>query len=79
MTFVAVFIALVFLYSLVSRRLETTVFTGPIIFTTAGIFSFLILPAPHHREPWAAALDRMDRRPETAGLSGSGVRVGTRA
>jgi len=49
-TFVAVFIALVFLYSLVSRRLETTVFTGPIIFTTAGIFSFLILPAPHHRE-----------------------------
>ncbi len=37
MTFVAVFVGLVFLYSLVSGRLERTVITAPILFTTAGL------------------------------------------
>jgi sodium/hydrogen antiporter len=50
LTLVAVFVALVFFYSLISRRLERTILTAPIVFTTAGIASFLILPAPHHRE-----------------------------
>ena len=50
MTLVAVFVALVFLYSLVSRRLERTVLTGPIVFTAAGIFSFLVHPQTPHRE-----------------------------
>src|SRR4051812_5211216 len=34
---VAVFILLVFVYSLLSRRLERTVITAPIVFTTAGL------------------------------------------
>lgn len=37
MTLIAVFISLVFLYSLVSARLERTVLTAPIVFTTAGL------------------------------------------
>jgi hypothetical protein len=34
---IAVFILLVLLYSLVSRRLERTVITAPILFTIAGV------------------------------------------
>jgi NhaP-type Na+/H+ or K+/H+ antiporter len=40
----AVFLSLLFLYSLVSRRLDQTVFTAPIIFTLAGIFLALVFP-----------------------------------
>lgn len=36
MEFIAAFIALVFLHSLVSRRLERTVLTAPVLFTTCG-------------------------------------------
>ncbi|MDN0073637.1 cation:proton antiporter [Crenobacter sp. SG2303] len=36
MAIIAAFISLVFLYSLVSRRLERTVVTAPILFTSAG-------------------------------------------
>ena len=36
MVLIAAFVALVFLYSLVSRRLERTVITAPILFTVAG-------------------------------------------
>jgi NhaP-type Na+/H+ or K+/H+ antiporter len=36
MVVIAAFVALVFLYSLVSRRLERTVITAPILFTAAG-------------------------------------------
>jgi len=36
MVLIATFVALVFLYSLVSRRLERTVITAPILFTAAG-------------------------------------------
>ena len=42
MTSLAVFVSLFFLYSLVSRRLEQTIVTAPIMFTTAGM---LMLPA----------------------------------
>jgi NhaP-type Na+/H+ or K+/H+ antiporter len=45
MTFLAVFISLLFLYSLVSRRLERTIVTPPIIFTAAGMLMFPALPA----------------------------------
>ena len=38
------FISLVFLYSLVSRRLERTVVTAPIVFTVSGVLTFLTLP-----------------------------------
>ena len=39
-----IFISLVFFYSLVSKRLERTVITGPIVFTIAGILIPLFLP-----------------------------------
>lgn len=44
MTVVAVFIVLVFLYSLVSRRLEETIVTAPIVFTAAGSLLILFVP-----------------------------------
>jgi NhaP-type Na+/H+ or K+/H+ antiporter len=46
MTLIAVFVSLVFLYSLVSRRLEQTVLTAPIVFTAAGMLIFLVLGLP---------------------------------
>ncbi len=36
----AVFVALVFLYSLLSRRVEQTILTAPIVFTIAGMLMF---------------------------------------
>lgn len=45
MTLTAIFLALLFLYSLGSRSLERTVLTAPIVFTTAGILVFLLLAA----------------------------------
>ncbi|WP_306535178.1 sodium:proton antiporter [Geobacter sp.] len=45
MVIIAVFIALVFLYSLVSRRLEQTVVTAPILFTAAGTLLVLAIPS----------------------------------
>ena len=41
----AIFLLLLFGYSLVSRRLEQTVLTAPIVFTLAGVFMFPALPA----------------------------------
>jgi NhaP-type Na+/H+ or K+/H+ antiporter len=49
-----VFLALVFTYSVVSHRLERTVITAPIIFTTAGLLMFL-MPS------WLSAVD-LDRK-----------------
>jgi NhaP-type Na+/H+ or K+/H+ antiporter len=46
MTLIAVFVSLVFLYSLVSRRLERTALTAPIVFTAAGMLIFLVLGLP---------------------------------
>lgn len=40
----AIFVVLVFCYSLVSRKLGGTVITGPILFTAAGMATFLVLP-----------------------------------
>ena len=45
MTSLAVFVSLFFLYSLVSRRLELTIVTAPIMFTTAGMLMLPALPA----------------------------------
>ena len=44
MTLFAIFLALIFLYSLVSARLERTVLTAPILFTAAGLVVFCFLP-----------------------------------
>ncbi len=45
MTSLAVFVSLLFLYSLVSRRLEQTIVTAPIVFTAAGMLMFPALAA----------------------------------
>jgi len=45
MIFIAIFILTVFLYSLVSRRLESTVITAPILFTLAGMLLYRLPPA----------------------------------
>ena len=45
MTSLAVFVSLFFLYSLVSRRLEQTIVTAPIMFTIAGMLMLPALPA----------------------------------
>ena len=44
MTLVAIFTALVFLFSLVSGRLERTIVTAPIVFTGTGMMLFGCLP-----------------------------------
>ena len=44
---IAVFVTLVFFYSLVSRRLEHTVITAPVLFTSAGILLILAMPGLH--------------------------------
>ncbi|NLI80306.1 MAG: sodium:proton exchanger [Deltaproteobacteria bacterium] len=44
MILMAFFVFLVFLYSIMSRRLERTVFTPPIVFTTAGLLLVFFLP-----------------------------------
>src|SRR4026207_436578 len=44
MVLIAVFIALVFFFSLVARRLEKTVITAPIVFTTVGLLIFAMPP-----------------------------------
>ncbi|WAC08882.1 MAG: cation:proton antiporter [Thermodesulfobacteriota bacterium] len=44
MIIIIVFVALVFLYSLVSRRLERTLVTAPVIFASGGILLILTMP-----------------------------------
>lgn len=45
MTLLAAFLGVLFLYGLVSARLERTVVTGPMVFTAAGMATALSLPA----------------------------------
>jgi sodium/hydrogen antiporter len=53
MTLLAIFVALVFLHSLVSARLERTIVTAPIVFTMAGMLAFFVAPEMrgHHGPP----------------------------
>jgi NhaP-type Na+/H+ or K+/H+ antiporter len=55
MILIAAFISMTFLYSLVSRRLERTVLTAPILFTALGV-----LMAVSHEALNELALDRKD-------------------
>jgi NhaP-type Na+/H+ or K+/H+ antiporter len=41
---IAIFILLIFLFTLISKRIEKTILTAPIIFTLAGMGVYLILP-----------------------------------
>ena len=45
MTILAILATVMFLYSLLSHRLERTIITGPMIFTAAGILMYFALPA----------------------------------
>jgi sodium/hydrogen antiporter len=45
MILLTVFVSLLFFYSLVSRRLEQTIVTAPIVFTVAGMLVGSISPA----------------------------------
>ena len=44
MTPIAIFIILVFLFTLISKRIEKTILTAPMVFTLGGIGVYLILP-----------------------------------
>ena len=44
MIIIAAFLLLIFLYSLVSKRLEHTILTAPVLFTAAGLLLVLTLP-----------------------------------
>ncbi len=50
MTIIAIFITLIFLYSLVSARLERTVATAPMVFTGAGLLASMVLSELPDRE-----------------------------
>jgi TctA family transporter len=45
LTLIVIFITLILLYTLVSRRLERTNLTAPIVFTGAGMLALLVLPS----------------------------------
>jgi len=44
-TLIVIFIALILLHSLVSKRLERTPLTAPIVFAGAGMLALLVLPS----------------------------------
>jgi hypothetical protein len=44
MALLSIFLGLLFLYSLVSARVERTILTAPMLFTAAGILAALLLP-----------------------------------
>jgi len=50
MTLLAIFIALIFLHSLASGRLERTIVTAPIVFAAAGMLTLLLLPEIRDRQ-----------------------------
>ena len=50
MTLLAIFITLIFLYSLISSRLEQTIVTAPILFTVAGMLVLFCMPELRQRE-----------------------------
>jgi NhaP-type Na+/H+ or K+/H+ antiporter len=44
MSLVVIFVSLLFFYSLVSQRVERTILTAPLVFTSAGMLTFVVLP-----------------------------------
>jgi sodium/hydrogen antiporter len=59
MTLLALFLALIFLYALVSRRLERSILTAPILFTLAGMAVSLIVPGLPARDDTRALFLRV--------------------
>ena len=60
MTPLVVFVSLLFLFSLVSRRLEQTIVTAPIVFTVAGMLMF---PVGSQKSP--SACESIQQHPDT--------------
>jgi NhaP-type Na+/H+ or K+/H+ antiporter len=50
MALIVIFVTLILFYSLVSGRLERSIVTAPIVFTTAGLLLYLFLPELQTRE-----------------------------
>jgi len=50
MTLIAIFIAMIFVHSLISGRLERTIVTAPIVFTMGGVLTLLVLPEMRDQE-----------------------------
>jgi sodium/hydrogen antiporter len=50
MSLIMIFAALILLYSLISGKLERSILTAPIIFTTAGLFVYFFIPELQARE-----------------------------
>src|SRR5262245_33190504 len=50
MALLVIFIVLIYLYSLVAARVEQTAVTAPIIFTTAGVLAFVLMPSLRERQ-----------------------------
>ena len=50
MSLIMIFAALILVYSLISGKLERSILTAPIIFTTAGLFVYFFLPELQARE-----------------------------
>ena len=44
MILLGIFLTVVFLFSLVSKRAQKTILTAPIVFTLAGMFAYLVMP-----------------------------------
>jgi NhaP-type Na+/H+ or K+/H+ antiporter len=44
MILLGIFLTVVYLFSLISKRAQKTILTAPIVFTLAGIFAYLVLP-----------------------------------
>jgi NhaP-type Na+/H+ or K+/H+ antiporter len=44
MILLGIFLTVVFLFSLISRRAQKTILTAPIVFTLAGMFAYLVVP-----------------------------------
>jgi len=59
MNLLAILVALLFLYSLVSSRLEKTVLTTPIVFTVGGMLALLCMPGLRHRQGGLEVLLRL--------------------
>ena len=47
---IAIFLLLIFFFTLISKRIEKTIMTAPIIFTLGGMGVYLILPRLADRE-----------------------------
>ncbi len=56
MIIIAAFVLLIFLYSLASKRLEHTILTAPVVFTSAGILLMLTLPVEGELQAYRESL-----------------------